>query len=76
MRKYLKDLIFLTIVVLSLGILPKVAMASDPGQPDPCGDPDSDCPIDGGITILIAAGVAVGIKKIREERKKKLNELH
>lgn len=27
--------------------------------------PDPDVPIDGGISLLLAAGVGVGIKKIR-----------
>jgi len=37
--------------------------------------PDPDIPIDGGLSILIAAGVAYGVKKIRDERKKNSNKL-
>ncbi|MDQ8003601.1 MAG: hypothetical protein REI64_02310 [Pedobacter sp.] len=50
----------------------------DPGLP-PCEDgsmptPDGDCvdnpvPIDGGASILIAAGVAYGLKKAYDKRK-------
>jgi len=40
-----------------------------PGPPDPSGDPD--LPIDGGVGILLAAGIGYGIKKIREERNRK-----
>lgn len=29
-----------------------------------------DTPIDGGVSLLIAAGVGYGIKKVRDERKK------
>lgn len=41
------------------------------------GDPggDVDTPIDGGLSILIAAGVGYGVKKIRDERKQRLNKL-
>lgn len=44
------------------------AIAQDPG-PDPGGDPDA--PIDGGIALLAAAGVAYGVKTLR---KKKIEE--
>ena len=33
-------------------------------------DPDAPVPIDGGISILIAAGIGYGIKKARDQRKK------
>ena len=42
-------------------------------QPGPGGD--VDLPIDGGVSILIAAGVGYGIKKVRDERKKKLDHI-
>ena len=44
----------------------------DPFDPEPdCAgdDPDTTVPIDGGASILVAAGVAYGIKKIRDKRK-------
>ncbi len=31
----------------------------------------TDVPIDGGLGILLAAGVGYGIKRIRQEKKKK-----
>jgi choline-glycine betaine transporter len=34
---------------------------------DPASDPD--VPIDGGISLLIAAGAGYGVKKIRDHRK-------
>jgi hypothetical protein len=43
--------------------LPFFAMAQDPG-----GGPDA--PIDGGLTLLIAAGTAYGVKKYRDHKKK------
>ena len=42
-------------------------------QGDPGGDPDV-VPVDGGLSILAAAGVAYGVKKIRDYRKKKSEE--
>ena len=52
--------------------------AQGPGLP-PCEDgstptPDGDCvdnpvPIDGGASLLVAAGVAYGLKKVYDKRK-------
>ncbi len=43
---------------------------------DPSCDPqDPKCPIDGGLTLLLAAGAAYGIKKLRDSRKKGASEL-
>ncbi len=39
-------------------------------QGGPGGDPDT-LPVDGGLSILAAAGVAYSVKKIKEHRKKK-----
>ncbi len=36
---------------------------------------DPDAPIDGGLGILVAAGVGYGIKKARDKKKKKKNLL-
>ena len=32
-------------------------------------DPPNDTPIDGGVTLLLAAGVGYGVKKYRDSRK-------
>jgi hypothetical protein len=72
MKQYSKSVIFISMLVLSLCILPQLAKAI--GNPDdPGGDPDA--PIDGGVGLLVAAGVVYGAKKINDERKKKLNKL-
>lgn len=70
MKHYLKVFFSLSILVLLLSLLPQLAMAQ-PG--DPGGD--VDLPVDGGIGLLLAAGVVYGVKKIRDERKRKLNKL-
>jgi hypothetical protein len=33
-------------------------------------DPDAAVPIDGGLSILLAAGIGYGVKKAHEQRKK------
>ena len=54
----------LTVLMMMLvSILPYFAMAQDPG-----GGPDA--PIDGGLSLLLAAGVGYGVKKYRDSKKK------
>ena len=36
---------------------------------DGFGDGGGDVPVDGGLSLLVAAGVGYGAKKIREKRK-------
>ena len=50
------------IMILSTA-LPYFAVAQDPG-----GGPE--VPIDGGLSLLVAAGAAYGVKKYREHKKK------
>ena len=59
----LGKVLFLIVVLLSL-----TAIASYAG---PRGFRDADTPIDGGISLLVATGVGIGVKKVREMRKKK-----
>lgn len=61
----MKNKFYLLTAVLMIIItaIPFFAMAQDPG-----GGPD--VPIDGGLTVLIAAGAAYGIKKYRDHKKK------
>ena len=59
----LKKIIFLIAIFFSINM----AHADDCGD-DPC---DPDIPIDGGVSLLIAAGVAYGGKKIADSRKAK-----
>ena len=51
------------LIILAIFCMPYLALAQDPG-----GGPD--VPIDGGLTLLIAAGAAYGVKKYRDGRKK------
>jgi len=45
--------------------LPTILHAQGPGF----GDDTDDVPVDGGLSLLVAAGVGYGAKKIRDKRK-------
>ncbi len=64
---YKKYLVFLLIMVGSLLASQGYAQIPDPG----CDPLDPACPIDGGLTLLIAAGVAIGAKKAHQAKKSK-----
>ncbi len=64
--KWLFPIIALIVFIL----LPSLVMAQ---PPDGGGDPDA-VPIDGGLSMLLAAGVGYGVKKIRDHRKKQREE--
>lgn len=51
------------LIVLFISSLPLLAQ-------DGFGDPGDDVPVDGGLTLLAAAGIGYGAKKLREKRKK------
>ena len=53
------------ITILAILFLPSLVHAQ-PGF----GDDVNDVPIDGGLSLLVAAGVGYGAKKLREKRKK------
>jgi hypothetical protein len=55
--------IYITLIMLVCMALPVLTMAQ--GGPI---DPD-DVPIDGGLSLLLAAGAAYGVKKYREHKK-------
>lgn len=52
----------------------KAQGGGDPGDPfgggDPGGTPSGAVPIDGGLSLLLGAGVAYGVKKGYDSRKK------
>ena len=59
----LSKVLFLILVVLAVTAIAGYAKAPTSFQ-------DPDTPIDGGISLLLAAGVGIGVKKVREMRKK------
>ena len=63
MKRYTKWIVMTSVLVIALNILPQFAKAQiDPGE-------DPDAPIDGGVSLLVAAGVGYGIKKVRDRRR-------
>ena len=64
--------VILTLVILLVCFLPHIGLAQPvPGDPPPppCTNPDDPaCPIDGGLSLIIAAGVGYGVKKYRSLR--------
>ena len=69
MKQNVKWLTMLATMLIVFICLPSLVQA----QPD-CPIPDVPCPIDGGLSFLIAAGVVYGVKKVRDGRKKKQAE--
>ena len=69
MRKN-SQLLYNALFMMVLLCLPLISLlAQGPGGfEEPVGTLDT--PIDGGLSLLIAAGVGYGIKKVRDERKK------
>jgi hypothetical protein len=63
----------LLLLLVVLFFLVNVCMAAGPPGPPmgpPCWPPPCTIPLDGGISLLIAAGVALGGKKFYNSRKK------
>jgi hypothetical protein len=68
MKHSYRSFVLFCLLILSFALLPQFARAI--GNPEDPGD-DPDAPIDGGVGLLVAAGVVYGIKRIKDERKKK-----
>ena len=55
-------------------LLPTMLVLAQPGgDGDLSNDPDSSVPVDGGATLLLAAGVAYGTRRVRQARVRKTN---
>ena len=56
------------IIILVFLLFPSILHADDLSS----GFPDNpDAPIDGGLSLLVAAGVGYGVKKLREKKQQK-----
>ena len=69
MKKRIILMTFVTMAMIVFMCLPSISFGQilpDPGNPD-----GSPAPIDGGVSILIAAGIGYSVKKVRDYRKKK-----
>jgi hypothetical protein len=65
-RRDLYRALTIMLIIICCVALPQFASA----QPNP----PNDTPIDGGLSILLAAGVGYGVKKYREAKKKNAEE--
>ncbi len=71
MKQTMKWILVFSIFMVILICFPTFVNAQEPGC-DPlcnCRQDGSICPIDGGLSALIAVGVGYGIKKVRDARK-------
>jgi hypothetical protein len=66
MKKYRRTIPILGFLFIFFTILPNLAVKAQSGVGP--GDPDADVPIDGGISLLVAAGIGYGIKKNKERK--------
>jgi hypothetical protein len=70
MKKITRTLGLLALVALFAPVGAAVAQTGTPGStgPTPSADP-TEVPIDGGASLLLAGGVALGLKKLRARRR-------
>ncbi len=65
--KFKTAFVGIALLVLTIGFNFN-SIAQDPPPPDGCIDPlDPACPIDGGLVLLIAAGIGIGAKNARRK---------
>lgn len=69
MKKAVKMFVLLSSVFLLIIVTSNKISAQT--LPDPTTDPDQGIPLDGGLSLLVAAGIGYGVKKVRDNRKKK-----
>jgi len=61
LKSQLVKFIFVVAVLLTTHSIGALAQLSDPGS-------DPDVPIDGGLSILLAAGVGYGIRELKKKK--------
>lgn len=67
--KNIKNSILILCLLIIILTIPTIVNA----QIDPGGDPDA--PIDGGLGILLLAGIGYGVKKLRDNKKAQSNNI-
>jgi hypothetical protein len=64
-----KSTILKTVLLFTFVLLSTMGVIAQPGDPG-CDPLDPLCPIDGGLSLLIAAGIGIGAKKAYDAKKK------
>ena len=72
MKRNCRRLLVYALFSIAMSCLPTVLKA----QPNPgdCNNQDPDappCPVDGGLCLLLTAGILYGAKKVKDHRNKK-----
>ncbi len=57
------------LLVIGTVTIPTILMAQDPP------DDVTDVPFDGGVSLLVAAGIGYGLKKVYDEKKAEREEI-
>jgi len=70
LKKVFPILILFAVLFFSASEINAQGPPGPPGGDPPCWPPPCTIPLDGGISLLIAAGVALGGKKFYDFRKK------
>ena len=63
-----KQLIYVMAILIIILIVPQISFSQPPPPPPP--PVDTEIPFDGGLSILLAAGVGYGVKRFRQSHKK------
>ena len=71
MKLFARCLLMIIFLMIFLICVPSLCHAQI-GQPCDYNDPFVPCPIDGGVTALLAAGVIYGIKKYKGAKKNEI----
>lgn len=73
MNRFKKYLLMFGLILATVFFSPMISNGQPP--PDPGCDPlNPACPIDGGLSLLIAAGISIGAKKAYELKKKQAKD--
>ena len=69
MKKYYKIITIFSILVVIFTVLPNLSAKAQVPPTDP------DAPIDGGVSLLIAAGIGYGIKKNKDRKNNSVKDI-
>ena len=75
-KSLLKNYLFTLLMIVLVLALPMLSNGQVDPPPGPVGgtNPDANVPIDGGLSLVLAAGVGYGAKKLRDYKKKRREE--